>query len=226
MAALATPSVSSPQPKAVCMLKVHHLSQSRSHRILWLLEELGLDYEIVYYQRDPETLFAPPELKEVHPLGKSPILEDDGRVLAESGAIIDYLMRHHGDGRLAPAPSSPAYDDYVHWLHFAEGSAMLPFLLALYVGRLGEAGEPLRPRIESEAKNHLDYIEQSLREHDYIVGEDFTVADIQITFVLEAGERFEGLGERPTLRSYLDLMHDRPAYKRAVERGGATIEEV
>ena len=208
------------------MLKVHHLSQSRSHRILWLLEELGLDYEIVYYQRDPETLFAPPELKEVHPLGKSPILEDDGRVLAESGAIIDYLMRHHGDGRLAPAPSSPAYDDYVHWLHFAEGSAMLPFLLALYVGRLGEAGEPLRPRIESEAKNHLDYIEQSLREHDYIVGEDFTVADIQITFVLEAGERFEGLGERPTLRSYLDLMHDRPAYKRAVERGGATIEEV
>lgn len=207
------------------MLKVHHLSESRSHRILWILEELGLDYEVVYYQRDPETWLAPPELKEVHPLGKSPALEDDDQVMVESGAIIDYLVRRYGGGRLAPDPTSPDYDEYVQWLHYAEGSAMLPFMLELYFGRLGEAGEPLRPRIDSEQKNHLDYIEQALSEHDYIVGEEFTAADIQITFVLEAGETFAGIGDRPTLRSYMDHMHARPAYKRAIERGGDNILE-
>jgi glutathione S-transferase len=198
------------------MLKVHHLSESRSHRVLWLLEELGLDYDMVCYQRDPETWLAPPELKEVHPLGKSPVLEDDGRVVAESGAIIDYLVRHYGGGRLAPDPTSPAYDDYVYWLHYAEGSAMLPIMLALYIGRLGEAGEPLQPRIDSETAKHLDYIEHALRGHDYIVGENFTGADIQMTFVLEAADRIVGLGDRPTIRSYLELMHSRPAYKRAL----------
>ncbi len=199
------------------MIKVHHLSESRSHRILWLLEELGLDYEIVYYQRDPRTWLAPLELKEIHPLGKSPVLEDNGKVVAESGAIIDYLVRRRGGGRLAPDSATPAYDDYAHWLHYAEGSAMLPLMLTLYVRRLGDAGEPLHPRIDSETKNHLDYIEQNLRGQDYILGETFTAADIQMTFVLEAAGRFGRLDDRPALQAYLDLMRERPAYKRALE---------
>lgn len=213
------------QRKGVYVFKVHYLTESRAQRVLWLLEELGLDYEVVRYERDPETSFAPPELKEVHPLGKSPVLEDDGRVIAESGAIVDYLVRHYGEGRLAPDPTSSAYDDYVQWLHYAEGSAALPFMLALYVGRLGEAGEPLHPRIDSETANHLDYIEQTLRERDYIMGEDFTGADVQITFVLEAAENFVGLGDRPTLKSYLDRVHSRPAYRRVPEEGVSSLEE-
>ncbi len=137
------------------MITVHHLNDSRSQRILWLLEELGLPYRIERYQRDAQTRLAPPELKAVHPLGKSPVISDDGRTIHESGAIVDYLIRRHGGGRLQPKPDSPAYDDYVQWLHYAEGSAMLPLLLHLYVARLGEAGAPLRPRIESELAKHL-----------------------------------------------------------------------
>ncbi len=164
------------------MIKLHHLVNSRSQRILWLLEELGLDYELVIYPRDPKTNFAPPELKAIHPLGKSPVLEDNGRVLAESGAIIDYVVRRHGQGRLAPAPDSAEYDDYVHWLHYAEGSAMLPLLLNLYVGRTGEAGAPLMPRISSEVKNHFGYISGALTERDYLVGNSFSAADIQMSW--------------------------------------------
>ncbi|WP_163995632.1 glutathione S-transferase family protein [Pyxidicoccus caerfyrddinensis] len=205
------------------MLKLHHLANSRSQRILWLLEELGLDYELVIYPRDPKTKLAPPELKAIHPLGKSPVLEDDGRVLAESGAIIDSVVRRHGQGRLAPAPDSPEYDTYVHWLHHAEGSAMLPFMLSLYVGRLGEAGAPLMPRISSEVKNHLGYISGALGERDYLVGNSFSAADIQMSFVLEAarptgalesGQSFSNLG------AYLERLQARPAYQRATQRGG------
>lgn len=203
------------------VLKVHHLDDSRSQRVLWLLEELGLDYEIVHYQRDPQTRLAPPELTEVYPLGKSPVLEDEGRVVAESGAIIDYLVRRRGDGRLAPDPTSPLYDDYVHWLHYAEGSAMLPLMLAFYVRRLGEAGAPLHPRIDGETANHLGYIEQALRGRDYIVGDAFTAADVQITFVLDVAKMLDRLDDYPTLQSYLDRMHARPAYERALERGGS-----
>ncbi len=141
------------------MLVVHHLNNSRSQRILWLLEELGLAYEIRKYQRNPGTMLAPPELKAVHPLGKSPVLSDGERLVIESGAIVDYLLRHYGDGRLQPATASADYDDYVQWLHFAEGSAMLPFLLKLYVSRLGDAVTPLHPRIESEIANHLIFID-------------------------------------------------------------------
>lgn len=207
------------------MLRVHHLDESRSQRALWLLEELGLDYEVVHYRRDPETRFAPPELKAVYPLGKSPVLEDEGRVVAESGAIIDYLVRRKGGGRLAPDPASPLYDDYVHWLHYAEGSAMLPLMLAFYVGRLGEAGAPLHPRIDGETANHLGYIERAVQGRMYIVGDDFTAADVQITIVLEAARRLGRLrkGERPALQAYLGRMHARPAYGRALERGGSTI---
>lgn len=137
------------------MITVHHLNNSRSQRILWLLEELGLDYEIAPYQRDAVTRLAPPELKAVHPLGKSPVVEAEGLRLAESGAIVEYLIERHGQGRLGPPPGAPGRADYLHWLHFAEGSAMLPLLLLLYVGRLGEAGAPLHPRIFGEIDNHL-----------------------------------------------------------------------
>ncbi len=202
------------------MFKLHHLVNSRSQRILWLLEELGLDYELITYPRDPKTNFAPPELKAIHPLGKSPLLEDNGRVLAESGAIIDYVVRHHGRGRLAPAPDSAEYDTYVQWLHYAEGSAMLPFILGIYVGRLGEAGAPLKPRISSEMTNHLGYISGVLEKGDYLLGDTFSAADIQMSFVLEAARPSGLLESFAPLLPYLERLHARPAYQRAVERGG------
>lgn len=202
------------------MLKLHHLVNSRSQRILWLLEELGLDYELVTYPRDPKTNFAPAELKAIHPLGKSPLLEDDGRVLAESGAIIDSVVRRHGQGRLAPAPDSAEYDAYVHWLHYAEGSAMLPLILGVYMGRLGEAGAPLKPRISSEVTNHLGYISGALGERDYLVGNDFSAADIQVSFVLEVARSTGALESFPNLGAYLERLHSRPAYQRALQRGG------
>jgi glutathione S-transferase len=202
------------------MLKLHHLVNSRSQRILWLLEELGLDYELITYPRDPKTNFAPPELKAIHPLGKSPLLEDNGRFLVESGAIIDYVVRHHGRGRLAPAPDSAEYDTYVHWLHYAEGSAMVPFILGIYLGRLGEAGAPLKPRISSEMTNHLGYISGALEKGSYLLGDTFSAADIQMSFVLEAARPTGLLDSFAPLLPYLERLHARPAYQRAVERGG------
>jgi len=202
------------------MLKLHHLVNSRSHRILWLLEELGLDYELVTYPRDPKTGFAPPELKAIHPLGKSPLLEDRGRVIAESGAIIDYVVRHHGKGRLAPAPDSAEYDTYVQWLHYAEGSAMLPFILGIYMGRLGEAGAPLKPRISGEMTNHLSYIAGALEKGPYLLGDAFSAADIQMSFVLEAARPSGLLESFAPLGAYLDRLYARPAFQRAVARGG------
>ncbi|WPB80473.1 glutathione S-transferase [Archangium violaceum] len=202
------------------MLKLHHLVSSRSQRILWLLEELGLDYELVIYPRDAKTSFAPPELKAIHPLGKSPLLEDDGRVLAESGAIIDTVLRRHGQGRLTPPPDSAEYDAYVHWLHYAEGSAMLPLVLGVYMGRLGEAGAPLEPRISSEVRNHLGYISGALGQRDYLVGNNFSGADIQMSFVLEAARSSGALEAFPNLIAYLERLHARPGYQRAIQRGG------
>src|ERR1700684_3714631 len=131
------------------MIIVHHLNESRSQRILWLLEELGLPYEIKFYRRDATTNLAPPELTAIHPLGKSPVITDDGRGIAESGAIVDYIVRRYGGGRLAPDPASADYDKYQEWLHYAEGSAMLPLMLNLYTMRLGDAAAPLKPRIDS-----------------------------------------------------------------------------
>src|SRR4051812_37360113 len=201
------------------MLTVHHLNESRSQRVLWLLEELGLDYEVVRYERDPTTRLAPPELKKIHPLGKSPLLQDGERVIAESGAILDYLVRRHGGGRLAPAPESHPYDDYVQWLQYPEGSAMLPLLLLLYVGRLGEAGAPLHPRIESEIANHLGYIEGALDGREHLL-DDFPAADAQPSFVLEVARAYGKLAAYPNADAYLDRLHARPAYKAALERGG------
>lgn len=200
------------------MIRVHHLNNSRSQRILWLLEELGLDYEIVTYQRDPVTNLAPPELKLVHPLGKSPVLVDDGRVVVESGAIVDYLIQVHGGGRLMPAPGSDDWVDYIQWLQFAEGSAMLPLMLGLYCGRLGEASAPLQPRIKSEVANHLGYLDRALEGRDFLVGSDLTGADIQTSFVLEAARG--AIAPYANLVRYLGGLQARPAYQRAVERGG------
>jgi glutathione S-transferase len=200
------------------MLTVHHLNNSRSQRILWLLEELGAPYEIVKYQRMSPVPFAPPELKAVHPLGKSPVIEDDGRVIAESGAIVDYLIETYGKGKFRPAQGSAEYWDYVQWLHFAEGSAMLPLLMALYIGMLGDAAAPLRPRVDSEIANHLGFMESRLGGRDFFVGNTLTGADIMLVFVVEAaGDR---LAPYPGLIKYRDRMQSRPAYKRALDKGG------
>lgn len=203
------------------MLVVHHLSDSRSHRILWLLEELGLPYEIRHYQRDPKTRFAPPELQAASPLGKAPMLEDNGRRIIESGAIIDYVIRRHGGGRLQPDPASAAYDTYVQWLHYAEGSAMLPLMLLIYAGRLGEAAAPLMPRIEGELANHLGYIDRALHGRTYLLGEELTGADIQLSFVAEVAGSMGKRADYPALDAWIRALHQRPAYRHAVEKGGA-----
>lgn len=202
------------------MIKVHHLNNSRSQRILWLLEELGIEYEIINYQRDPVTRLAPAALKAIHPLGKSPVITDDGLVIAESGAIIEYIVRKYGNGRLAPAVDAPEYIKYLQWMHFAEGSAMLPLLLALYVGRLGDAGAPLKPRITSEIDNHLSYLDVELAHSDYLLGPTLSAADIQVSFVVEAADARNLLDQYVNLSRYAERMHARPAYIRALERGG------
>ncbi len=203
------------------MIVVHHLNDSRSQRVLWLLEELGLRYQIERYQRDPETRLAPPELKAVHPLGKSPVITDRGTTIIESGAIIDYLIRRHGKGRLQPAVSSPAYDDYVQWMHYAEGSAMLPLMLNLYVSRLGEGGIPLTPRIKSEIANHLGFINASLAGRDYLLGEELSGADVQMSFVGEVAHAYGKRAAHPHLDAWVRRCHARPAYARAIAKGGS-----
>jgi glutathione S-transferase len=200
---------------------VHHLEESRSQRVLWLLEELGLDYEVRRYPRNPQTRLAPPELKDIHPLGKSPAIERDGRVFAESGAIVEYFAESEAGGRLAVPPGDPARADYLYWLHFAEGSAMLPLLLKLYVGMLGEAGAMLmKMRIEPEIENHLSHANAALEGRDYFVANRFTAADIQMSFVLDAGNSRGGLDRYPNLVRVRKLHQARPAYQRALEKGG------
>jgi glutathione S-transferase len=202
------------------MIEVHHLNNSRSQRILWLLEELGLDYEIVRYQRDATTNLAPPELEAIHPLGKSPVIRDGDRVLIESGAIVDYLVRRHGGGRLAPPPASPEYDTYQQWLHYAEGSAMLPLMLKLYLSRLGEAGAPLAPRVQSEIERHMGFLDAQLDGRDYFLGDTLSAADIQLSFPIQAARLLHGLEKFSNLAGFLERVTARPAYQRALERGG------
>lgn len=202
------------------MIIVHHLEHSRSQRVLWFLEELGVDYEVRFYARDAVTNLAPPELKAVHPLGKSPVIEDDGVTVAESGAIIDYLARKYGDGKYAPASNSRDYLAYSQWMHFAEGSAMTPFLLALYAGRLGEHAAPLMPRIQSEIVNHLDYMEVALAGRDWFLGNEISAADFQLSFVAEIAGAQGLLADRPNLASFVQRIHARDGYKRALEKGG------
>lgn len=202
------------------MILVHHLEESRSQRILWLLEELGLEYDVKRYARDPVTRLAP-ALKQVHPLGKSPTLERDGRMFVESGAIIEYFAETEAGGALAVPPGDPARADYLYWLHFAEGSAMLPLLLKLYVGLLGEAGAMLmQMRIEPEIDNHLSYADKRLGEGDYFAAGRFTAADIQMSFVLDAANMRGRLERYPNLARARKAHQARPAYQRALERGG------
>ena len=203
------------------MIVVHHLNDSRSQRILWLLEELGLPYEIKPYQRDAQTRLAPPELQKVHPLGKSPVITDGNKTIIESGAIIDYIIRRHGGGRLQPAPETPAYDEYQQWMHYAEGSAMLPLMLNLYVLRLGDAAAPLMPRVDGEIANHLSYIDGALKGRQFLVGDKLTGADVQMSFVGEVAGAFGKRAQYPNLDAWTKRLHDRPAYKKALEKGGA-----
>jgi glutathione S-transferase len=202
------------------MIIVHHLNDSRSQRILWLLEELGLPYDIKHYRRDAKTHLAPAELQAVNPVGKSPVITDDGRHIRESGAIVDYLIRRHGGGRMQPDPATPAYDEYLQWLHYAEGSAMFPLLLNLYISRLGAAGAPLQPRVEAELANHLGHFEQALKGRAYLVGDTLTGADIMMSFVAELAEKYGLTAPYPAIVAWLRRMQERPAYKAAVARGG------
>jgi glutathione S-transferase len=200
------------------MLKVHHLNNSRSQRILWLLEEIGMPYEIVFYQRGTPVPLAPPELKAVHPLGKSPVITDGNKTIAESGAIVEYLIDTYGKGKFKPKAGTDEYWQYIEWMHYAEGSAMLPLLLALYTGMLGEGGAALKPRVDGEIANHMSYMENALGARQFFVGNDLTGADVQLLFVLEAaGAR---LDPYPNLVKYRARMHERPAYKRGIDKGG------
>ena len=215
------------------MITVHHLNNSRSQRVLWLLEELGLPYEIKKYQRDAKTMLAPPELKRVHPLGKSPVISDGDTVIAESGAIVEYLVER--TGKLAPAIGTPERLRYTYWLHYAEGSAMLPLLLKLIFGHVGNSPAPffIRPVIKGivkqvnsafidpQLKLHLDYIESELGKSEWFAGDAFSAADIQMSFPLEAASVRGGTDtSRPKSKAFLERIHARPAYQRALEKGG------
>jgi glutathione S-transferase len=217
------------------MIVVHHLNNSRSQRILWLLEELGLDYEIRKYQRDPETMLAPPELRAVHPLGKSPVISDGDIVVAESGAIIEYLVEKYGNGRLAPAPGTEAKRQYTYYLHFAEGSAMPPLLMKLVFDKIESAkmpffAKPIAKGISAKVnkmfimpniKRNAEFLESELAKRDWFAGDDFSAADIQMSFVLEAAASRGALGARyPKQAAFVKRIHARPAYQRALERGG------
>ena len=216
------------------MITVHHLNNSRSQRVLWLLEELGLPYEVKRYERDATTMLAPASLRAVHPLGKSPVITDDDRTVAESGAIVEYLVERYGNGRLAPPPGTQDRLRYTYWLHYAEGSAMPPFLLKLIFERLPKGPMPalMRPFARAIAHGalgkfvnpqivlHLDYLEGELGKSAWFAGNEFSAADIQMSFPVEAAAARGPLGNRPRLRDFLDRIHDRPAYHRALEHGG------
>jgi glutathione S-transferase len=202
------------------VIEVHHLNNSRSQRILWLLEELGLDYKIVKHHRDATTNLAPPSLLAIHPLGKSPVIRDDGQVVIESGAIVEYIVRRHGNGRLAPAESSPLWPRYLQLLHYAEGSAMLPLMLKLYASRLGDAAKPLEPRIHGEIENHIGFLDRELGDKPWFLGNELSAADIQLSFVPQVAKVLYGLDKFPKLAGFLTRVYARPAWQRGLEKGG------
>ena len=217
------------------MIVVHHLNNSRSQRVLWLLEELGVDYEITRYERDRKTMLAPPSLRAVHPLGKSPVITDGDRTVAESGAIIEYLIERHGGGRFIPPAGSPERLRYTYWLHYAEGSAMPPLLLKLVFDRIktgpmpffvrpiakGIASKVNRAFIGPQLETHLDFMEAELGKATWFAGEELTGADIQMSFPVEVAVSRAGLdARRPNLMRFLERIHARPAYTRALSRGG------
>ena len=202
-------------------LIVHHLNNSRSQRILWLLEEIGAPYEVKYYDRDPVTNLAPPELIAVHPLGKSPVIQDKDRVIIESGAITEYLCERHGGGHLVPQRGSDDHISHLEWLHFAEGSAMTPILLRIYTARLGEAAAPIEPRIAQQLDAHFGYMESRVGENGHFIGDELSAADIMLSFPAEIAI-MQGMAPRyPKLAAFVDACHARPAWQRAREKGGA-----
>ena len=201
------------------MIRLHHLNRSRSHRIFWLLEELGLPYEVAFYERDAQTNLAPPELKDIHPLGKSPMLELDGRLITESAAITEILCRRFAP-QMIPDVTDDAHVQHLELMHFAEGSAMTPILLNLYVSRLGEAGAPLHPRIQSELTSHFSYMNNCLRPSGHFVLDQLSAADIMLSFPAEiAVQRMGRAAEFPALAGFVETIQARPAYQRAVEKG-------
>jgi glutathione S-transferase len=216
------------------MVTVHHLNNSRSQRVLWLLEELGVPYQVQRYQRDAATMLAPAALKAVHPLGKSPVVVDDGATIAESGAIVEYLVGRYGNGRLAPAPGTPERLRYTYWLHYAEGSLMPLLVMKLLFGRVLQAPMPFFARpiarrivggieggyVGPNLVRHLDFVESELGAHPWFAGEQFSAADIQMSFPLEAAAARAGGPERPHTRAFLERIHALPAYRRALEAGG------
>jgi glutathione S-transferase len=203
------------------MIRVHHLNNSRSQRVLWLLEELELPYEIIPYFRDRKTMLAPPELRKIHPLGKSPVIQDGNVTLAETGVIVDYLVERYGAGRLAPARGTEDYWRYAYWLHYAEGSLMPPLLLKLVLGKMGILGLPAQGFVNAQIKLHFDYIEGELSASPWFAGPEFSAADIMMSFPLEAGaSRGGGADGRPRIADFLQRIHGRPAYQRALARGG------
>lgn len=221
------------------MIIVHHLNDSRSQRILWLLEELGLEYEIKYYQRDPKTMLAPAALHKVHPLGKSPVITDGDLTLAESGAIIEYLVDRYGAGKLAPPIDTPERVHYIYWLHYAEGSIMPLLVMSLVFDQLAKRSPFLiRPIVEAIAQRakssfitpqiimHLNYLESELEHHDWFTRKEFSAADIQMSFPLEKAAARAGLNaSRPHLVDFLERIHARPAYQRALKRGISEVEK-
>jgi glutathione S-transferase len=219
------------------MITVHHLDQSRSQRILWLLEELGLDYTITRYERDPKTMRAPAALRAIHPLGKSPVLTDGDEVLVESGAIVEYFVERYGAATLAPKPGTPERRRYTYWLHYAEGSAMPPLLLKLIFSRMPAnvpalirpvarliANAGLTTVIEPQLRLHLDFMKAELGKSQWFAGPDFSAADIQMSFPIEAAAARAGLGaDRPKLAAYLEHIRARSAYQRAIDKGGPLV---
>ncbi|MEH1782544.1 glutathione S-transferase [Nostoc sp.] len=204
------------------MITVHHLNNSRSQRVLWLLEELGIEYEIKFYERDPKTMMAPESLRQVHPLGKSPVITDGDLTIAESGAIIEYLVNRYGNGQLVPASGTPEHLRYTYWLHYAEGSAMPLLVMRLVLDNFG-AGDSsvVSGFVTPQIKLHFDYIESELRKNTWFAGEEFTAADIQMSFPLEVvAMQKEEVQNWPKLKEFVDRIQTRPAYKRALERGG------
>ncbi len=204
------------------MIVVHHLNNSRSQRVLWLLEELGIEYQLKCYERDAKTMLAPASLRQVHPLGKSPVITDADHTLAESGAIIEYIVDRYGNGRLIPASGTPERLRYTYWLHYAEGSAMPPLVMRLVFDHFGTGDSgALDAFIAPQIKLHFDYIEGELGKSTWFAGEEFTAADIQMSFPLEmVAIHAEEVESRPKLKEFLERIHARPAYKRALERGG------
>ncbi len=202
------------------MLTIHHLNNSRSQRIVWLAEELGIDYQIEKHFRDPQTLRAPESLNAIHPLGKSPVIEHDGKIIAETDAIIEYITRKLAGGRLAVDQDSPDYGSYLEWLHFPEGSLQGPLVFDLIYQWARGDNEVLFGFYDAEMQRHYTYIDAELATRDTVLDSGFTAADVNITWTLEFAEARGRTQAHSNIGAYLTRMRDRPAYKRALERGG------